>query len=121
MAIHAAAHITGGGLPENLPRALPEGLRAVLDPRLVGAAARRSTRCSPPAGFDEDEAWSTFNMGLGMCVVVAPADVDAAIAASADARLVGRVEAGPRRAWRVAEGRCGWWCWSRAADPTCRA
>ena len=92
--IHAAAHITGGGLPENLPRALPEGLRAVLDT----AAWERGPAYDAllaTGRVDEDEAWSTFNMGLGMCLIVAPADVDAVRARVPDARRVGHVAPGP--------------------------
>ncbi len=77
--LHGIAHITGGGLPGNVPRALPAGLAARLDPgrwampsilRLIGALA----------GMDDQELRGTFNGGLGM-IVVLPADaVDAAIA-----------------------------------------
>jgi phosphoribosylformylglycinamidine cyclo-ligase len=93
VAVRSAAHITGGGIPENLPRALPEDTHAVLtpgswEPGPAIAAVLASGRVS-----DED-AWDTFNMGLGMCVIVAPAEVDAAIAAIGDARLVGAVAAG---------------------------
>ena len=95
VAVRSAAHITGGG-PAREPAA-----RA---PR--GPAARCSTPGSWEPGpaiaavlatgrVSDEDAWSTFNMGLGMCVVVAPGDVEAALAAVGDARLVGRVEAGP--------------------------
>ena len=89
--LRAAAHITGGGLAENLPRALPEGLGAELragswEPGPAIAAVLASGR------VDEEEAWRTFNMGLGMCAIVA--DGDAAAAAVDDGRLVGRVVAG---------------------------
>jgi phosphoribosylformylglycinamidine cyclo-ligase len=94
VAARAAAHITGGGLPENLPRALPEGLGADLDTAAWerGAAAEAVLATGR---VDEDEAWETFNMGLGMCVVVAPEDAGRACAALADGRVVGRVTAGP--------------------------
>jgi phosphoribosylformylglycinamidine cyclo-ligase len=90
-ALRAAAHITGGGLPENLPRALPAGLGAELragswQPGPAIAAVLASGR------VDEDEAWRTFNMGLGMCAVVA--DGAAAAALVDGARVVGRVVAG---------------------------
>jgi phosphoribosylformylglycinamidine cyclo-ligase len=93
--VHAAAHVTGGGLPENLPRALPEGLAAIVDP---GAWEL------PPAieavlatgRVPEDEAWRTFNMGLGMCLVVPPQSVERAASLIAGARVVGRVEPGER-------------------------
>jgi phosphoribosylformylglycinamidine cyclo-ligase len=89
--VHAAAHITGGGLPENLPRALPEGLGARLDagswePGPAVAAVLAGGRVA------EEEAWRTFNMGLGLCAI-AP-DGAAAAAAVADARVVGRVVRG---------------------------
>jgi phosphoribosylformylglycinamidine cyclo-ligase len=90
----AAAHITGGGLPENLPRALPDGLGARLDagswsPGPAVSAVLATGRVT------EAEAWSTFNMGLGMCVVVAEDRADTALAALGDARRVGTVVAGP--------------------------
>jgi phosphoribosylformylglycinamidine cyclo-ligase len=94
VAARAAAHITGGGLPENLPRALPEGLGADLDTTAWerGAAAEAVLATGR---VDEGEAWETFNMGLGMCVVVAPEDAGRACAGLADGRVVGRVTAGP--------------------------
>lgn len=93
VAVRAAAHITGGGLPENLPRALPEGLGAALTPGSwePGAAVRAVLDTGRVA---EDEAWATFNMGLGMCVIVAPDDVAGALAALPGTSLVGRVERG---------------------------
>ena len=89
--LRAAAHITGGGLAENLPRALPEGLGAELqagswEPGPAIAAVLATGR------VDEEEAWRTFNMGLGMCAIVA--DGDSAAAAVDDGRVVGRVVAG---------------------------
>jgi phosphoribosylformylglycinamidine cyclo-ligase len=70
----AAAHITGGGIPGNLPRALPEGLGARLD-----TAAWRVPpifeRIRARGRVSDDEMWGTFNMGLGMIVVVGPNDV----------------------------------------------
>jgi phosphoribosylformylglycinamidine cyclo-ligase len=91
--VRAAAHITGGGLPENLPRALPAGLGARLeagswDPGPAVTAVLAAGRVS------DDEAWRTFNMGLGMCVVVPVGDAEAAAGAVDGARVVGRVVAG---------------------------
>ena len=70
----AAAHITGGGIPGNLPRCLPEGLAARLE---------RSSWRVPPifekirsrGRISDDEMWGTFNMGLGMILAVDPKDV----------------------------------------------
>ncbi|HET7587267.1 MAG TPA: phosphoribosylformylglycinamidine cyclo-ligase [Gammaproteobacteria bacterium] len=96
--VHALAHITGGGIPGNLPRVLPEGLGAVLD---AGSWQR-------PAVFDwlqeagniaDDEMYRTFNCGLGMIVCVAAGDADKAVSVLADAGeqavIVGGVEARP--------------------------
>jgi phosphoribosylformylglycinamidine cyclo-ligase len=94
--VHAAAHITGGGLPGNVPRVLPGGVRAVLDAR----AWKR------PAIFDwlqengnveESEMYRTFNCGLGMVLAVAAKDAETALAtlqaAGESAVIVGHVEA----------------------------
>jgi phosphoribosylformylglycinamidine cyclo-ligase len=77
--LHAAAHITGGGLPGNLPRVLPAGLDAVIDrawmpPPVFGWLARAGKIAA-------DEMLSVFNCGIGMVLVVP--DADAAIAALA--------------------------------------
>ncbi len=78
--IRGMAHITGGGFPDNLPRVLPAGLAAVVDRRAW----------SPPplfeflrreGGVHRDEMYRVFNMGIGMVIVVRPADVEAALAA----------------------------------------
>jgi phosphoribosylformylglycinamidine cyclo-ligase len=95
--VKAFAHVTGGGLPGNVPRTLPEGTRAVLDER----------RWPRPAIFDvvereggvpRDEMYRTFNMGLGLVAVVAPADEAAAHAVLRERGLgawtVGAIERG---------------------------
>ena len=92
--IHGLAHITGGGLPGNVPRALGEGLGARLDPgqwripsvmRLLGALG----------GLEDDELRATFNGGIGMVVVLPRAAVEAATTAFAahgiEAAIVGEV------------------------------
>ncbi len=69
--LHAAAHITGGGILGNVPRALPEG---------TGAAIDRGTWPEHPifgvvqraAGASDEDMFATFNMGVGMVVVVPP-------------------------------------------------
>ncbi len=68
--LHAAAHITGGGLVENLPRVLPAGLGAAVDlsawePPPVFSFVQRAS------GASREEMLRTFNMGIGMVLVVA--------------------------------------------------
>ena len=90
--LHAAAHITGGGFPENLPRVIPEGLHPVVDPSAWGRPAAITAVLD--AGVPEHDAWSTFNMGIGMCLVLPQDDVAAAEATIPDARLIGHVADG---------------------------
>ncbi|MEM9710012.1 MAG: phosphoribosylformylglycinamidine cyclo-ligase [Pseudomonadota bacterium] len=74
--LHGLAHITGGGLTENLPRILPEGLGAEIDlsawtlPPLFSWLAEAG-------GLATEELLRTFNAGIGMAVVVAPGRVEA--------------------------------------------
>ena len=83
--VHAAAHITGGGFPDNVGRILPDGTAAVLD-----LSAWR-----PPAvfswlydlGVEVDEMLSTFNCGLGMVLAVPAASVPKALVTIAQAGL----------------------------------
>ena len=78
-AIKALAHITGGGLLENIPRVLPDGLAAHLAkgswPQTELFAWLQQT-----AGIDDIEMNRTFNNGIGMVVVVAPGAADAVAA-----------------------------------------
>ena len=78
--IHAMAHITGGGITENLNRALPATIDAAVDrggedgpawdiPPIIDYVSRA-------AGLTPDEAYKTFNMGVGMSVICAPDDID---------------------------------------------
>ena len=77
--VRALAHITGGGLLENIPRVLPEGCRATLDttsweePELFRWLARAGN-------VERQEMYRTFNCGIGMVVCVPQADCDRAIA-----------------------------------------
>jgi len=95
-ALHGLCHVTGGGLTDNLPRVLPEGLGARLD---LASYQRPPLFSVIAAGgpVDEGEMRRTFNLGVGMVAVVAAARSDEAIAALAGAGekawLLGRVEA----------------------------
>jgi phosphoribosylformylglycinamidine cyclo-ligase len=90
VAVRGMAHITGGGLVDNIPRVLPEGIRAVID---------QSTWTPPPVfralrelgGVDEMEMVRVFNMGIGFVIFVRPDDVEAAIEALRAARAAPRV------------------------------
>jgi phosphoribosylformylglycinamidine cyclo-ligase len=107
-ALRGVAHITGGGLPGNVPRMLGGGLAARMDPsrwrmpsvmRWLGALG----------DIDDDELRAVFNGGLGMVVAVAPGDVDAAIGLlgeqGIEARVVGEVvDAAGTGPARYAEG-----------------
>jgi phosphoribosylformylglycinamidine cyclo-ligase len=93
-AIRGLAHITGGGLPGNVPRALPEHVTARLDP----TAWRTSSVIrlfAALAGLDDAEMRATFNGGIGMIAIVAPEAVTAAVtsfrAEGLEARLIGDV------------------------------
>jgi len=99
MPVHALAHITGGGLTDNIPRVLPEGLEAVLE--------RRNWQRDPvfdwlqkAGSIESAEMYRTFNCGLGMVVIVPPEHAAAAVkflAARAEtATIVGEVRAGAR-------------------------
>ena len=92
--IKAAAHITGGGFIENIPRALPPGLGAVIrrgswpEPEIFGLLRRASDASN-------DDMFSTFNMGVGMVLVVDPKDVEGILRRSGDrAFAIGDVRAG---------------------------
>ena len=78
VAVHGVSHITGGGFYENIPRCLPDGLsakiqrRAVRVPPLFDLIAREGN-------IPERDMFNTFNMGVGMALVVPAADADKAI------------------------------------------
>jgi phosphoribosylformylglycinamidine cyclo-ligase len=91
--VHALAHITGGGLKDNLPRVLPEGVGATID--------RRAWTPNPVFRFLVEraempaaEAYHVFNMGCGLVVAVGAADADRAIEVLA---------ANGEEAWRIGE------------------
>ncbi len=88
--VRAIAHITGGGLPGNLPRALPEGIGAVVDP----GDEPELFRFIASLGVEQDEMRRVFNMGLGLIVVVPEDEAATALAAVPDARRIGSTVAG---------------------------
>ena len=95
--VHAMAHITGGGLPENLDRVLPSTLDAVLD--VSSWRVPDVFRVLMEAGQVEPaEMYRTFNMGVGMVVICAPSDVKSVLSAAGRAGLKG---------WRIGTLRPG--------------
>ena len=76
--IKAMAHITGGGLPENLPRCLPPGTCAVIDPDSWPRPALFNW-LQLAGEVPEADLWNTFNLGVGYCLVVAAGDVEATV------------------------------------------
>ena len=74
----AICHITGGGFYENIPRALPKGLGAKISKARIPAQPI-FTYLQRIGNIPESDMYSTFNMGLGMCVIVSPKDLDAGI------------------------------------------
>ena len=95
--VHALAHITGGGISENLDRALPEGLDAEVDLGTWPVPPIARYVCDA-AHLEEAEALKTFNMGVGMILICDPAQVEAVEAALVEAGettyRVGRIVAG---------------------------
>jgi len=90
--INALAHITGGGIVENLPRVLPENLKAVVQ--------KEKVRVLPifelmGQHVEEAEMFRAFNMGVGMIFVVNPANVDDVLS-STDGYVIGHIENGKK-------------------------
>lgn len=97
--VKGCSHITGGGFYENIPRMLPEGIRAVVEkgsyeiPAIFKLLQKKGS-------IAEQMMYNTYNMGLGMILAVAPEDVDRTVAAIRAAGetpfVVGRCEAGEK-------------------------
>ncbi len=97
--IKGCSHITGGGFYENIPRMLPDGVRAVVkkDSYEVPAIFKMLQN---DGDIDEEMMYNTFNMGVGMVLAVDSTDVDKTIealkAAGEDAFVLGNIEAGEK-------------------------
>ena len=97
--VKACSHITGGGFYENVPRMLPDGIRAVI---------RKDSYPIPPVfemlaqegDIQEHMMYNTFNMGIGMVLAVDPADAEKTLAAiesaGEKAYVIGQAEAGDK-------------------------
>ena len=97
--VKGVSHITGGGFYENIPRSVPEGLRARIErsairvPPIFGLIARRG-------GVPERDMFNTYNMGVGMTVTVAARDADRALEIlrenGEDAYVIGELASGEK-------------------------
>ena len=92
--INALAHITGGGIVENLPRVLPDNLEAIID--------KSKIRTLPIFEYmskyvEEEEMYRTFNMGVGMILVVGKENADEVLANS-DGYIIGELREGEKGA-----------------------
>ena len=97
--IKGCSHITGGGFYENIPRMLPDGIRAEVKkdsyelPAIFKLLARKGN-------IEEQMMYNTFNMGVGMVLAVDPADADKTIAAINEAGekafVIGKAVAGEK-------------------------
>lgn len=75
--VHGVSHITGGGFYENIPRMLPDGLRAVIEKEKV--PVRPIFKVIQSEGISEHDMYNTFNMGVGLCIAVAADQADKAL------------------------------------------
>ena len=97
--IKGCSHITGGGFYENIPRMLPDGVRAVVqkDSYEVPAIFKLMAKTG---NIEEQMMYNTYNMGVGMMLAVDAADADKTVAAlqaaGEEAFVVGHVEAGEK-------------------------
>ena len=90
--VKALAHITGGGIVENLPRVLPEGMRAIVNKERIRVLPIFEFMADHVA---EEEMFRAFNMGVGMVWVVEPEDVDAVLE-NTDGYVIGALAKGER-------------------------
>ena len=90
--VKSIAHVTGGGLIENLPRALPDGAAASLD-RKAWDVPPIFDLIQSAGEIDDDEMFHVFNMGLGMVLVCDSARATALASKLPEARIVGEVTA----------------------------
>lgn len=87
-----AAHITGGGLTDNVPRMLPAGLGAVID-RTTWPRPALFSRLQDAGALSDAELYRTFNMGIGMVLCVRPQDAER-VASAVGGTVIGHVQPG---------------------------
>ena len=93
--VHGLAHITGGGLPENLPRAYHKGLTAVVDTATFPTLPLMDTVLQH---VQREESYGTFNMGIGFILIAPASEADAILATlqthGEAARIIGEMQSG---------------------------
>ena len=95
--VKGISHITGGGFYENVPRCIPDGLCAKIDKAAIKIPPI-FTMLQKKGNIDEHDMFNTFNMGVGMIVIVPKADAEAAIAAlDCGAYVIGEIVAGEEK------------------------
>ena len=98
--VKGVSHITGGGFYENLPRCLPEGLTAKINKAAIKTPAIFKM-LQEKGGISEHDMFNTYNMGVGMAVIVSSETAEAAMAAlkaeGVDAYVIGEIVAGEER------------------------
>ncbi len=98
--VRGVSHITGGGFYENVPRCMPDGLCAVIDKAAIKVPAIFNL-LQREGNIPERDMYNTYNMGVGMALIVTPETVDAALAAlkaeGVDAYVIGEVVAGDEK------------------------
>ena len=88
--VHGIAHITGGGYTENVPRILPPGVTAVFDPK-AWPVLPIFTIIEQRGGISSEEMYEVFNMGIGLVLMVSPADAAEVMAALPEALRIGEI------------------------------
>ena len=95
--VHGVSHITGGGFYENIPRCIPDGLCAIVNKADIKVPAIFNL-LQREGNIPERDMYNTYNMGVGMAVIVSAETADAALAAlkaeGVDAYVIGEVAAG---------------------------
>ena len=96
MAVKGISHITGGGFYENIPRSIPKGLSAKIEKSAVKVLPIFDL-IAKVGNIPERDMFNTYNMGVGMSVVVAPEDVEKTLeilkANGEDAYVIGEIVA----------------------------
>lgn len=90
------AHITGGGIIENIPRILPDNLCAEINTDKIKVPSIM-LECEKRGNIKREEMYGTFNMGVGMVVVVAPENVEKALASLENAYVIGEISEGEEK------------------------